>query len=156
MEAKKELLEREFENIKIERSNFIKGCFLDKTYEDLMKAGITLDYTGRFTDSFLLYIQEKEKLSNRIIKKRFNRDLRELNPKIALLGRLEYDVLRKYLRLKETPLIELSNKQWQEVKEVLLLIKRNIKDYIIEHHQYEINQLNAKLNDFKDERNKEV
>jgi len=155
-QEEKELLESELENIKLERSNFIEDCFLGKTYEELMKVNITLDFTRGLHFYFLHYIQRKEELPNRIIKRRFRKEVRKPHPKIALLRRLEFDIFRKDLTLEETPLVELPHEQWQEVKEVLLLIKRNIQPYIIRHHQIELKRLNSKIKDIKGEKSKEA
>lgn len=149
LEEKQKHYKEKMNSLKLERAKFIEKCFLGKTYQELMRDGITLDRTGRLDQFFIFYIRQKENLEDHIIiRKRFKRDLKENHPKIILLRRLVFDSISGDLLLRDNeyssdkePIVELLSETWQQVKEVLSLIKKYIQEYIIRHHQIELDKL---------------
>jgi len=147
---KKELYTSKIDKIKLKRAQIIERCLLSKSYDALLKDDIIWDITGRFSPYFIDYIQEKEKLEDRIIKKRFRKEKRETHPQIRILKKLVLDSIKHTLYYpyndpdyfdNKTPVILLPKEKWEQIKDVLFLIKKHIKDYILTHRREELDEL---------------
>jgi hypothetical protein len=133
------------ESLKLERGKFIQECFLGKNLEELNELGIFTDRGKWINRDFIYYIKQKEKLTDIILKRRFRKEIMETNTKARTLRELRNDsmgVLCLYLlSTKYVPITELSIHLWKRVEDVLILIKKHIRDFIVQIKQNKLNQL---------------